>query len=44
MGDKEYDWSKKFGLGTIANDVAVVSQKTGAIQPYNVTVDFWTTR
>ena len=44
MGDEEYEWSKKIGLGTIANDVAVVSQKTGAIQPYNVTVDFWTTR
>lgn len=44
MGDEEYEWAKKFGLGTIANDVAVISQKTGAIQPYNVTVDFWTTR
>lgn len=44
MGSEENEWSKEFGLGTVANDVAVVSQKTGAIQPYRVTVDFWTTR
>lgn len=37
-------WSWNVGKGTIANDVAVVSQKTGAIQPYRVTVDFWTVR
>lgn len=34
----------KNGLGTVANDVTVVSQLTGAIQPYYVTVDFWTPR
>ena len=44
MGDEKYEWSKEIGLGTIANDAAVVSQLTGAIQPYYVTVDFWTTR
>ncbi len=32
------------GLGTIANDMAVVSQKTGAINPYYIYVDFYTTR
>lgn len=37
-------WSWTVSKGTIANDVAVVSQKTGAIQPYRVTVDFWTVR
>lgn len=30
--------------GTIANDMAFVSQKTGAINPYKITVDFYTTR
>ena len=44
MGDEKYEWSKEIGLGTVANDVAVVSQLTGAIQPYYVTVDFWTVR
>ncbi len=44
MGDEKYEWSKEVGVGTVANDVAVVSQLTGAIQPYYVTVDFWTTR
>lgn len=38
------DWSWDVGLGTIANDVTVVSQNIGTIQPYHVTVDFWTTR
>ena len=38
------DWSWDVGLGTVANDVAVVSQQTGAIQPYHITVSFWTTR
>ena len=30
--------------GTIANDAAVISQKLGAINPYNVKVQFYTTR
>ena len=30
----------KAGLGTIANDVATVSQWSGAINPYNITVEF----
>lgn len=33
-----------FGLGTLANDAAVISQTTGAINPYKITVDFYTTR
>ena len=31
-------------LGTVANDAAYISQKTGAIKPYGITVDFWITR
>lgn len=31
-------------LGTIANDAAVISQLSDAINPYKVTVDFYTTR
>ena len=38
------DLSWDVGLGTVANDTAFVSQSLGAIQPYHVTVDFWTTR
>ena len=34
----------EFELGAMANNAAVYSQKTGAIQPYNITVNFWTTR
>lgn len=30
----------KITLGTAANDAAVISQKTGAIKSYNITVDF----
>ena len=30
--------------GTIANDIALGSQKLGAINPYHVTVQFYTTR
>ena len=30
----------KYSLGTIANDSAVVSQKLGAINPYNISVTF----
>ena len=37
-------WSKQASKGTAANDLAVISQKTGAINPYHVTVNFWTTR
>ena len=36
--------SMQAGLGTIANDVAAASQKTGAIVPYKVYVEFYTTR
>ncbi len=42
--DAEGGWSKQAGLGTVANDVAVLSQVLGAIHPYHVTVDFWTVR
>ena len=37
-------WSTKVGLGTVANDIAVVSQRLGAIKPYDITVEFYTTR
>lgn len=39
MGDNG-EWSSEVGLGTVANDVAVYSQKVGAIKPYAVTVEF----
>lgn len=38
------EWAWDVGLGTVANDLAYVSQNLGAIQSYGVTVDFWTTR
>ncbi len=38
------EFTLKAGLGTIANDAAVLSQWLGAIVPYKVTVDFYTTR
>ena len=31
-------------LGTVANDAAVISQLTGAIKPFHITVNFWTVR
>ena len=34
----------EFELGAMANNAAIYSQKTGAIQPYNITVNFYTTR
>ena len=37
-------WSTHAGIGTIANDAAVISQYLEAINPYKVTVDFYTTR
>lgn len=43
MGD-DGEFSMQAGLGTIANDAAVISQSLGAINPYEVTVDFYTTR
>ena len=42
MDDK--GWSTQAGLGTVANDVAVVSQALGAINPYEVYVEFYTVR
>ncbi len=44
MGDKWYQFSTRIGLGTLANDVAFFSQKLGAINPYKVEVEFYTTR
>lgn len=32
------------GIGTLANDAAVMSQLLNAITPYNITVDFYTVR
>ena len=43
MGDNGA-WSKEASLGTVANDVAYISQKTGAINPYEVYVYFWAKR
>ena len=37
-------WSKQATLGTVANDTAAISQFLNAINPYEVTVDFYTTR
>ena len=42
--DDNGGWSKQAGIGTVANDAAVVSQFLGAINPYKVTVEFYTTR
>ncbi len=42
--DDNGGWSTQFSPGTVANDVAVASQILGAINPYHVTVDFYTTR
>ena len=36
--DDNNGWSAEAGLGTVANDVAVVSQLTGAIHPYHITI------
>ena len=38
------EFSFDIGLGTVANDAAVISQKLGAVNPYHVTVQFYTTR
>lgn len=43
MGD-DRKFSMQAGLGTVANDAAVISQSLGAISPYKITVDFYTTR
>ena len=37
-------WSMHAGIGTLANDAAVISQFLEAINPYDITVDFYTTR
>jgi len=42
--DDNGGWSTQFSPGTVANDVALASQILGAINPYHVTVDFYTTR
>ncbi len=42
--DDNGGWSTQASLGTVANDAAHISQKLGAINPYHVTVDFYTTR
>ena len=42
--DDNGGWSKQAGIGTAANDTAVVSQFLGAINSYKVTVEFYTTR
>ena len=40
MMNSDGGYSFKMSLGTVANDAAAISQKTGAIRPYNITVDF----
>ena len=42
--DDKGNWSKEASLGTVANDIAVISQMSGAITPYNITVNFQTYR
>ena len=42
--DDNGGWSTQSGIGTIANDAAAFSQFFGAINPYNITVEFFTTR
>ena len=42
--DENGKGSTKVGLGTLANDLAVVSQKTGAINSYKIKVEFKTER
>jgi len=42
--DDNGGWSTQAGIGTVANDAAAVSQLLGAINPYEVTVEFYTTR
>ncbi len=44
MGEKWYQFSKNAGLGTAANDLATLSQMYGAINPYEITVEFYTVR
>ncbi len=38
------NFKKEFDVGAAANDVAFFSSYLGAIKPYHVTVDFYTTR
>ncbi|MBE7040661.1 MAG: hypothetical protein E7400_01695, partial [Ruminococcaceae bacterium] len=42
--DDNGGWSTQAGIGTVANDAATVSQLLGAINPYKITVEFYTTR
>lgn len=44
MGDNWYDFSLSAGIGTVANDMAVLSQNLGAINPYEIEVNFYTVR
>ena len=41
---EEGEWTINVSTGTVANDVAKVSQSTGAINPYMVRVYFNTIR
>ena len=38
------NFKKEFDVGGAANDAALVSSYFGALKPYHVTVDFYTTR
>ena len=40
MGNKNSEFSTHFSLGTIANDAATISQNLGAINSYNVRIEF----
>ncbi len=42
--DDKGGWSAQASKGTIANDAANISQRLGAIKPYKVKVEFYTTR
>ena len=42
--DDNGGWSTQSGIGTVANDAAAISQLLGAINPYKITVEFYTMR
>lgn len=44
MGDEWYEFANQAGLGTLANDAGVISQLAGIINPYSITIEFYTTR
>lgn len=41
--DMEQSVNFEFGLGNLANDFGLLSQKTGVISPYHIYVEFYKT-